>query len=73
MGALLLGLLLSACAHLPRAAAPVAEAKAIVKEQTVVKEQPAVDSQPAVTEESSPVQVPDIPPTRKRDHNIEED
>lgn len=73
MGVLFLGLLLSACAYLPKAAAPVAEAKAVEKEQAVVIEQPAVDSQPASTEEKPPVQLPAIPLPKKRDHNIEED
>lgn len=64
---LLLALLLSACANQPKAVAPVAEVKAEVKTQ------PAVVSQPAVTEDKPPLQLPDIPPPKKHDHNVEED
>lgn len=66
-------LLLSACTHPPKAVAPVAEAKAVVKEPPAAVSPPAVDAQPAVTEVKPPLQLPDIPPPKKHDHNIEED
>ncbi len=68
---LLLALLLSACANPPKAADPVAQVKP--KVQSEAKDPPAVDTPPAVTEQNPPVPLPDIPPNRKRDHNIEED
>jgi PBP1b-binding outer membrane lipoprotein LpoB len=69
---LLLALLLSACANPLKAANPVAQVKPGV--QSEAKNPPAVDTPPAaVTDQKAPVPLPDIPPSKKRDHNIEED
>ncbi|MDD2701527.1 MAG: hypothetical protein PHH36_09845 [Sideroxydans sp.] len=66
---LFMALLFSACAHQPEAVAPVVEVKPVVQEQTAVDSKP----QPAVTVEEPPVPLPQTPPPRKHDHNVEED
>jgi PBP1b-binding outer membrane lipoprotein LpoB len=62
---LLLALLLSACANPLKAANPVAQVKPGVQSEA--------KNPTAVTEQKPPVPLPDIPPSKKRDHNIEED